>query len=312
MVQSGGNALPSENVITAQVIADALEGAVKRQPEGQLAYVAGQGRSELHFRDIIASQLHVMLESSRVVVQTEWGGIVSPEFLVCRSDIAVLNKKYEPLAVVEFTVDATANFGVKGISSRTIRKLKKDAAKCVSYGPQPEVFVVLLLTHFGWASRRRHASSPLTRLAALCSFTNLNEELLDIRSRLADFAGEDANVATGVIPLGGVSGVSVELGYVALGPMPDEKLDQLERPVNKDQPRWMPLPDGSKLRRVTAGHYRLLSREGEELVDVVKVEGRLSVAWQALIPGEPRGTRHSKWPTRDLAVHMALGRRDRT
>ncbi|MGW4910140.1 hypothetical protein [Streptomyces sp. NPDC004270] len=304
--------MPIESMLTAQVIAAALEDAVKRQPEGQLAYVAGQGRSELHFRDIIANQLRIMLEPSRTAVQTEWGGIVSPEFLVCWSDIAILNREREPLAVIEFTVDTTANFGVSGIRSRAIRKLKKDAAKSVSYGYQPEVFVALLLTHFGWASRRRNASNGLTRLAALSSFINLNDELLKIQHRVEDLAGGDANVAIGVIPLGGVSGVSVELGYVALGPIPDEKLDELERPVNKEEPRWAPLPAGAKLRRVTPGHYRLLSREGEELVEVVKIEGRMSVAWQALIPGEPRRTRHSKWPTKDLAVHMALGRRDRT
>ncbi|MEY7975339.1 hypothetical protein AB8O53_03205 [Streptomyces pilosus] len=253
-----------------------------------------------------------MLEPSRLFVQTEWGGIISPEFLVCWSDIAVLDAQYDPLAVVEFTVDTTANFGRKGVSSKTITKLKKDAAKSVSHGQQPDIFVVLLLTHFALSSRRRRVDNSLARLAGLSSLTNLHEEIRSIRPRLIDLAGEDTSVATGVISLGEVSGVTVELGYVVLGEVPDAKLDQLERPVNKDQPRWVPFPDGSKLRKIAAGHYRLVSREGEELVNVFKIQGRSPVIWQALLPGESKGTRHSKWAARDIAVSMALGRQDRT
>ncbi|WP_189264474.1 hypothetical protein [Streptomyces fuscichromogenes] len=260
----------------------------------------------------MASQLHFTLETSRLLVKTEWGGIISPEFLVCWSDIAVLKSNYDPLAVVEFTVDTTANFGRKGISSKTITKIKKDAAKSVSHGTQPDVFVVLLLTHFVLTSRRRRADNSLTRLAGLSSLTNLHEEIRGIRPRLMDLAGEDTNVVTGVVSLGEVRGVAVELGYVILGEIAREKLDQLERPVNKDQPRWVPCPDGSRLRKIAAGHYRLVSREGEELVNVSKIEGRSSVTWQALLPGEPKGTRHSKWAVRDIAVSMALGRQDRT
>lgn len=304
--------MSSEKMVTAQIIADALERAVERQPAGQLAYVAGQGRSELHFRDIVASQLHVMLEPSRLLVQTEWGGIISPEFLVCWSDIAILNSKYDPLAVIEFTVDTTAKFGRKGVSSKTITKIKRDAAKSISHGPQPDVFIVLLVTHFALTSRRRRVDSSLTRLAELSSLTNLPDEIRGIRPRLMDLAGEDTSVATGVISLGEVRGIAVELGYVVLGEIPDEKLDQLERPVNKDQPRWVPCPDGSRLRKIAAGHYQLVSREGEGLVNVSKIEGRSSILWQALLPGEPKGTRHSKWAVRDIAVSMALGRQGRT